>query len=85
MKFKLYYFNLKARSEPIRLIFHLADQEFEDVRIKHEDWPNLKPKTPLGHLPYLDIIDGSNVISIGQSTAIGKILLKLSFYIMISI
>jgi hypothetical protein len=42
--YKLTYFNVKALAEPIRMLFHYANVEFEDVRVEREDWPNLKPR-----------------------------------------
>ena len=44
-KYVLTYFNFRARAELPRLLFAVADQEFEDRRItKIEDWLDLKPR-----------------------------------------
>lgn len=50
-KLKLTYFNIKARAEPTRLALHIAGIPFEDVRLKHEEWPALKGSFPLGQVP----------------------------------
>merc|ERR1712223_745204 len=69
-KIKLTYFGLRGRAEPARLILAHAGVDYEDNRIKKEDWPNLKPKTTLGTLPTL-CYDG---VEIGQSVAIRRFL-----------
>lgn len=42
-KYKLNYFNITAKGEPIRLLFHAAGVEFEDNRVAFEEWGNIKP------------------------------------------
>ena len=42
-KIKLIYFNTEGRAELTRLILAQAGVEFEDVRIKRDDWPAMKP------------------------------------------
>ena len=37
--YKLVYFNLRARAELARMIFHAAGQPFEDVRYERSEWP----------------------------------------------
>jgi Glutathione S-transferase, N-terminal domain. len=41
--YKLTYFNVMALGEPIRFLCSYGGVEFEDNRIEHEDWPQLKP------------------------------------------
>ncbi len=53
---KLTYFDApSSRGEECRLAFTVAGVPFEDVRIKREDWPALKPTTPFGSVPVLEM------------------------------
>lgn len=53
---KLTYFDAPAsRGEECRLALHVAGVEFEDHRIKRSDWPALKPTTPFGSVPVLEM------------------------------
>jgi glutathione S-transferase len=53
---KLTYFDSAAsRGEECRLAFHLAGVEFEDNRIPGDAWAALKPTTPFGSLPVLEL------------------------------
>jgi glutathione S-transferase len=55
-KAKLIYFDAPmSRGEECRLALHVAGVPFEDVRIKREDWPALKPTTPFGSIPVLEV------------------------------
>ncbi|KPI99790.1 Glutathione S-transferase 2 [Papilio xuthus] len=49
------YFNVKGLGEGIRMLLAYGGQEFEDVRVEKEHWPELKPKTPFGQLPIVEI------------------------------
>ncbi|XP_072391075.1 glutathione S-transferase-like [Diabrotica undecimpunctata] len=58
--YKVKYFNFTARGEPIRMLLSYGEIPFEDERISREDWPKIKPTTPLGQLPVLEI-DGKQI------------------------
>nr|XP_026497267.1 glutathione S-transferase 2-like [Vanessa tameamea] len=68
--YKLYYFNRTAVGEGIHLLLGYGDQEFEECRLKKEDWPALKPLMPFGQVPVLEI-DGKQY---ALSTAIARYL-----------
>ncbi|KAG4070466.1 hypothetical protein HA402_005698 [Bradysia odoriphaga] len=70
--FKLRYFNFRGLAEPIRFILAYVGQEYEDIRVPQEDWPAIKPTTPFGNMPILEV-DGQ---SAGQSMAILRYLGK---------
>ena len=52
---KLTYFNGRGRAELIRLILAQAGVQYEDHRIAKEEWGELKPRTPYGCLPILEV------------------------------
>ncbi len=53
---RLIYFDFAgSRGEECRIALHLAGIDFEDVRIPVAEWPALKPKTPFGSMPVLEI------------------------------
>ena len=49
--YELLYFPVRGRGEPIRLLFALANVAYTNTGITN--WPEFKPKTPLGQLPVL--------------------------------
>ena len=64
---RLVYFDAPvSRGEECRLALTLAGVDFEDVRISGADWPALKPKTPYGSLPVLELPNG---ITLAQTNA----------------
>jgi len=71
-RYRLTYFNGRARAELVRLIFHAAGEEFEDNRIDTGSWQQLKPNTPFGALPILEF-DG---LVLAQSLAIARFLAR---------
>lgn len=68
-KFKLIYFKGRARAELVRLIFHAAGEEFEDVQLDDNSWQQVKTTSPTGSLPML-VIDGNEQLV--QSMAIAR-------------
>ena len=40
--YRLEYFDIRGRAEHIRIMFLMKGQEFEDVRLKQEEWPEKK-------------------------------------------
>nr|AIT99308.1 glutathione S-transferase sigma 7 [Brachionus koreanus] len=72
--YKYTYFDARLRGEFIRFILSYAGVEFEDNRVKGEDWPSLKPTTPFGQVPVLEVKKGSKVTEIAQSQAIARYL-----------
>jgi hypothetical protein len=74
-QYKYYYFNVRARGEPIRLIFAAAGQKYEDFRIEQNEWPQYKQKSPNLKCPYLEIHEGGKVHLLGESLTLRNILL----------
>ncbi|HEY6728559.1 MAG TPA: glutathione S-transferase family protein [Polyangiaceae bacterium] len=65
---KLTYFdNSASRGEECRLAFAVAGVDFEDNRIAFDAWASLKPNTPFGALPILEL-EGKPAVS--QANAI---------------
>eukprot|EP00186_Timspurckia_oligopyrenoides_P002050 CAMPEP_0182441062 /NCGR_PEP_ID=MMETSP1172-20130603/6_1 /TAXON_ID=708627 /ORGANISM="Timspurckia oligopyrenoides, Strain CCMP3278" /LENGTH=146 /DNA_ID=CAMNT_0024635203 /DNA_START=42 /DNA_END=479 /DNA_ORIENTATION=- len=64
--YKLIYFPIKGRAEAIRYVLEFGDIEYDDYRMPSGLWPELKPKTPFGSVPVLEI-DG---VQYAQSMAI---------------
>ncbi|XP_072050678.1 glutathione S-transferase 1-like [Amphiura filiformis] len=63
-QYKLFYFISKGRAESIRLMFHISETEFEDVRIMHVDWlPKYKAEMPFGQVPVLEV-DGEKLTQV---------------------
>ncbi|XP_049877949.1 glutathione S-transferase 2-like [Pectinophora gossypiella] len=69
-KVVLTYFPVKGIAESIRMLLAYGGQEFEDIRIPQDQWPEYKPKTPFGQLPVLEI-DGKTLT---QSISIARYL-----------
>jgi glutathione S-transferase len=72
-QYKLIYFDLKGMAENTRMLFALAGQQYEDVRVSFDDWPSIKETFPFHLLPVLDVSDeGSAPFRLAQSHAIER-------------
>jgi hypothetical protein len=69
--YKVHYFGPGGRAESIRLLLTDAGVAFEDVHVAGR-WPEVKPTTPLGQLPVLEV-DG---VMYAQSHAILRMLAR---------
>lgn len=49
--YKLYYFEMRNRAEPIRVLLHYVGQPFEDVKYSFGQWPSVKASEQLFWLP----------------------------------
>ncbi|CAB3230560.1 unnamed protein product [Arctia plantaginis] len=49
------YFDVKAVGEGPRLLLAYGGQKFKDIRVTFQEWPQVKPNTPFGFLPVLEI------------------------------
>jgi glutathione S-transferase len=67
-RLKLTYFDSAlSRGEECRLALFVAGVDFEDHRVKRDEWPALKPTTAFGSLPVLEL---SGKPPVSQSNAI---------------
>ena len=57
-QYKLTYYNARTRAEVSRLVLAQAGMEYEDKRVSGKEWRQLKPQTPFGYMPILEV-DGS--------------------------
>lgn len=59
-QYKLTYFDVMGLGEPIRFLLSYGCYEFEDIRVEREnEWPKMKPLTPFGQMPILEIDEKS--------------------------
>ena len=53
---RLVYFDIAgSRGEECRIALHLAGVDFDDVRVPRTDWLSMKPTTPFGSMPILEL------------------------------
>ncbi|KAF8360244.1 hypothetical protein PRIPAC_87167 [Pristionchus pacificus] len=65
-QYKLTYFDLRGRAEPIRMMFAIAGVPVEDKRIQMEEWMDVKKDYQFEKLPVLEV-DG---VQVSQTLAI---------------
>ena len=58
---KLYYFDLYAKAEPLRMMLGRAGVQYEDVRVTGDSWKALKPQMEFGQVPCLEMDDGTKM------------------------
>ena len=63
VKYTLVYFNGRGRGEVSRILFALADVEYEDKRVTGESWTAFKPGEQLSLLSTYWSIQGRGEIS----------------------
>ncbi|GMR30499.1 hypothetical protein PMAYCL1PPCAC_00694 [Pristionchus mayeri] len=64
--YKLHYFDICGRAEPIRMMFSVAGVPYEDHRFTKAEWPELKKNFPFEAVPVLEV-DG---VQVAQTLAI---------------
>ena len=73
--YKLFYFNLKGKAEVIRMLFHIAGQDFDDKRFTIDEWKSVKPKLlRYQQAPILEVIEETTSYQIAQSHTIERFL-----------
>ena len=45
-QYKLYYFKLHGKADPVRAMFSHAKVSFEDIQLGFDEWPKHKPNMP---------------------------------------
>jgi len=70
--YKLIYFDGRGRAELARLLLTYGGEKFEDHRLARDAWPALKPNSPWGGVPILEV-DGKQL---AQSNTIARYLAR---------
>jgi len=55
---ELYYFPVRARGEPLRLLMRYAKIPYTDRIVQSGEWPKMKSTVPNGYLPVIKLADG---------------------------
>jgi hypothetical protein len=57
-------------------MFAYTDQSYEDTRFNLDQWKDIKQNSPLGHVPFLEVIANTRSFKLGQSMSIARCLAK---------
>lgn len=72
---KLYYFDVSGKAESTRIVLNMGGIPFEDIRITHQDFFEMKSKFPNQQVPVLELDSGEIYC---QSNAIFRYASKLA-------
>ncbi len=72
----IFYFDIRARAEPIRLIFEELGIGYDDRQVAPDEWPAMRDSTPFRQLPALRY-GGEDGLEIYQSHAIYRHLARV--------
>ncbi|GAU87715.1 hypothetical protein RvY_00525 [Ramazzottius varieornatus] len=67
-RYRLLYFKGRARAELVRLIFHAAGEDFDDVQLDDNSWQEIRTNSPTGSLPML-VVDNNEPLTQSMSIA----------------
>ena len=70
---ELIYFGVPGRAEAIRILMQIAGVEMDDTRFGPDDWPGIKPTTPLGVVPVMKLEGKSYVQSVSLTRYAAKL------------
>jgi glutathione S-transferase len=72
--YKLTYFPLRNLAEVTRVLFTLGGQDFEDIHISFEDWPNHKSAQIFHQIPVLELTENDKTVRLAQSNTVERFL-----------
>lgn len=70
---ELVYFDATGRAEIIRICLSIAKADWKDTRFQFDQWPTIKPTTPLGCVPILKIDGVDHVQSMSLARYAGRL------------
>ena len=61
VSYKLWYFPVYGRGEPIRMLLAKAGIHFDERTVTMEEWPSIKPSMPNQVVPCLELVNGQKL------------------------